>query len=322
MAEFKIKSTTEGGLLAAITVIMGLIAVYMPILGTIATLLWPMPIIILVVRHGLKSGVISIIAATIIMAALISPLNAIHLVATFGPPSLALGYGFQKNWPAAKILLTGFGAAILGVAVSSVLLLAISGINPFDMETQVGAMEEALQEAISMYETMGMSPEQLAQLQEQFTMIFKLMGMLMPLAVISAGLLTTWINFAAGGKVLRRLGYQVASLPPFDEWRRPKLLLYVFGFSLVGLYWGSSRSIDWLYQLSLNANLLATFGGFLQGIAVLSNLLRERVSRFVFWLILIFIFFNGTFSQILAFIGLFDMIFDYRKRFQKRKDTL
>ena len=71
MAEFKIKSTTEGGLLAAITVIMGLIAVYMPILGTIATLLWPMPIIILVVRHGLKSGVISIIAATIIMAALI-----------------------------------------------------------------------------------------------------------------------------------------------------------------------------------------------------------------------------------------------------------
>ena len=29
-----------------------------------------------------------------------------------------------------------------------------------------------------------------------------------------------------------------------------------------------------------------------------------------------------TDSQILAFIGLFDMIFDYRKRFQKRKDTL
>ena len=46
MRSFTVKSTTESGLLVAITVIMALIAVYMPVMGIAATLLWPLPIIV------------------------------------------------------------------------------------------------------------------------------------------------------------------------------------------------------------------------------------------------------------------------------------
>ena len=39
MRSFKVKSTTESGLLVAITVILALMAVYLPIVGIAATLL-------------------------------------------------------------------------------------------------------------------------------------------------------------------------------------------------------------------------------------------------------------------------------------------
>ena len=69
MRSFTVKSTTESGLLVAITVIMALIAVYMPIMGIAATMLWPLPIIVLIVRHGMKYGLLSIAAASVIMSA-------------------------------------------------------------------------------------------------------------------------------------------------------------------------------------------------------------------------------------------------------------
>ena len=47
MSDIKTKSMTESGLLAAITVITALIGVYVPLLGTVAILLWPLPILVL-----------------------------------------------------------------------------------------------------------------------------------------------------------------------------------------------------------------------------------------------------------------------------------
>ena len=33
------------------------------------------------------------------------------------------------------------------------------------------------------------------------------------------------------GKVLRRLGHSVTTLPDLDDWHLPKALLYIFGFA-------------------------------------------------------------------------------------------
>ena len=99
MRSFKVKSTTESGLLVAITVIMALMALYLPILGIAATLLWPLPIIVLIVRHGMQYGVLSVAAAAIIMTILISPMSAVHMVAAFGPPSLLWAMAFTRGCP-------------------------------------------------------------------------------------------------------------------------------------------------------------------------------------------------------------------------------
>lgn len=315
MRSFTVKSTTESGLLVAITVIMALIAVYMPIMGIAATMLWPLPIIVLIVRHGMKYGLLSIAAAAIIMSICISPLSAIHMAVAFGPTSLALGYGFRQGMSAARILLYGLIASLAGVFLTAGITLAMTGINPLAMSAQISAMKESAGAAFELYETMGMDSSELERTKDEFMKSMDYVTMLLPVVMLLSGMLTAWLNFAVGGKVLRRLGHSVATLPELDDWRLPKALLYIFGFALVGLYWGSTRQIEPLQQASLNAYVLCTLAGFIQATAVLSKLTRNRLKRWVFWLLIAFVFVNGTISQLMSIAGLFDILLDYRRRF-------
>ena len=112
--------------------------------------------------------------------------------------------------------------------------------------------------------------------------------------------------------------HEPAQLPPFADWRLPKAFAYLFGFAMVGLYWGGTRQIDWLYQASLNADMLALFAGLIQGLALMATVMNKfKVRGFWRWLFYLLILVNGLFAQILAFTGLFDMVFDYRRRFSR-----
>lgn len=317
MQAFKVKSTTESGLLVALTVIMALMAMYLPVIGIVATMLWPLPIIVLIVRHGMKYGILSVVASAIIMTILMSPVNAVHMIAAFAPASLALGWGFYKNLSAGRILFYGLIASLIGVFLTAGITMAMTGVNPLLLTEQISTMKESSDAMMSFYGTMGTSPEEIAQFQQEFDSAMQYMTLLFPTIFLLSGMITAWLNFAVGGRVLRRLGHPVAELPCFDEWRLPRLVFYVFAFALIGLYWGTTREIILLEQLSLNAYVLSTLAGFIDGAAVLSALLRNRLRRTFFWILLIFIFFNGLISQILSICGLFDLIFDYRKRFRK-----
>ena len=73
MNQHRITPLTESGLLAAITVVLALAAVYLPVVGMIAALIWALPIVILVVRHGWRWGIMAVFVAGIIMALVIEP---------------------------------------------------------------------------------------------------------------------------------------------------------------------------------------------------------------------------------------------------------
>ena len=75
----RVTSMTESGLLAAITVVMALIGVYVPLLGTVAVLMWPLPILVLIVRHGLRWGVMAVVVSGVLTAALVEPVVSLRL---------------------------------------------------------------------------------------------------------------------------------------------------------------------------------------------------------------------------------------------------
>lgn len=316
----RITPLTESGLLAALTVIMGLASVYVPVLGMVAAVLWPMPVIVLVVRHGLRWGVMASLVAGVLMALLIEPTISLRMVITFAPMSLALGYGFFKNWSAVRILLVSFVVAIASVLVGLALVLLITGINPMDM--QMDMMKESMDASISLYKSAGLTEEQLQESVNQMNQAVDTIKLLFPLIIVISGVVVSFMNYWIAARVLKRLGHIVPMLPPFSEWRLPKVVIYLYAFALIGMYWGSSREISALYQISLNLNMLATFMGLLQGLAVLFYFINRRTtSTLLKVLVVCIILMNGFFTQILSFVGIFDMLFDYRRRFGEKNDV-
>lgn len=315
--QYQLKSLTESSVLAVLMVILALLAVYVPILGMVAVLLFPLPLIVIVVRHGLKIGIMATLVATFLLGVLLSPLVSLKLICVFAPCGLALGFGYKKGYGAVKIFLIALFVSLCSKILGLSLAFFLTGIEPFSL--QFSMLEESFEESLAIYKSLHMSPEQIATAKETFAENLKMMRLLLPFMVVLMALMDTAINFIFGAKVLARLGHSIPSFPPFHQWRLSIGFLYLFGFSLVGLYWGTSREITLLHQISFNGNMIAIFAGLIEGLALFQYICRHyKVSKWLRALLLIFIVLSGFLLELLIFTGLFDMVFDYRRRFGRR----
>jgi len=313
MYQQRVTPLTESGLLAALLVVLGQAAVYLPVLGVVATLMWPLPVIVLVVRHGLRWGLMGLVVAGAAMSLLIEPTIAVRLVLAFGPTGLLLGYGFRQQWRGTLTFGAGLAGSIMAKLASLGFLFLLTGLNPF--AGQMDLLQQSFEESFALYGQLGVPEQDIAASRDQIQTGLQAVALLLPLIIVIMGLLDTAVSYLLGTRVLRRLGHTVPVLPPFHEWRLPRAFVFLTGFALVGLYWGNSRELELLYELSVNILVCALLAGLVQGLALLSALmLHFRLSGFVRALIYTLIVINGLFLQIVALTGLFDMLFDYRRR--------
>lgn len=314
MNQHRITPLTESGLLTALSVVLALAAVYLPLVGFLVVLLWPLPLVVLVVRHGWRYGVMAAVVAGLLVGMLVEPMLALRLVLAFGPAGIVLGLAFRRGVSGVWAFGSTLAAAILGQVMAVLLLLAVTDINPLSM--QVEMLESSFDTSLQLYADVGMGEEQIAKTREEIQQGIQMLTYLFPLVFILTGLLYAVVAYSTGSRVLRRLGHDVPQFPPFAEWRLPQAFLYMFGFALVGLYWGGTRQITLLYEISLNANVLAIMAGLLQGLVLVHCLLRHyNVSVPLRIIVYVFIFMNPFVAQVTAMTGLIDMLFDYRRRF-------
>ena len=318
MNQHRITPLTESGLLTALSVVLALMAVYLPVIGFLLVLFWPLPLIVLVVRHGLRWGLMATVAAGGLVGLLVEPLLSLRLVVAFAPAGLLLGWAFSKGWSGVRTFMLTLFAAIAGQLAAVGLLLLVTDVNP--LAVQVDILQSSFDSSLQLYAGLGMSEEALAQTRADIEQGMKMLSYLFPLVFILMGFFYAAAAYISGSKVLRRLGHNVPQFPPVHEWRLPQGFLYLFGFALVGLYWGGTRQLMWLYQLSLNANALAIIAGLVQGLVLVHCLFRHfkvgMALRVVFYL---FILMNPFLAQVVAMTGLIDMLFDYRQRFAARR---
>ena len=130
MDSHRITPLTEGGLLAALTVVIAIASVYLPIVGPFIALLWPLPLAVLVLRHGMRQGIMAMLVAGAALAMLIEPVIALRLVAAFGPLGLMLGFGYRKGLSGVKLFPLAFLAAMLGELAVLGLILPFSARTP------------------------------------------------------------------------------------------------------------------------------------------------------------------------------------------------
>lgn len=317
MKTLRTRALAEGALLATLTAVLGLAGLYMPFIRLFTDLVWPIPIIVVTVRHGLHTGVISLGVAGVLLLVMAHPLTVCLLLLQLGGLALFYGVAFRRKWQPLKTLVVGAGIALFSLFLVVLLLVNLLGFEALDLIKQ---LESSIEPTLELYKQLGLfeqsgstgiSEEIVRQMLKDLT---QMLVMLVPAFLVLWALATAFLNYFLAQIVLVRLGIKVVAWAPFREWRLPWWFVWGFivGFALylVGDYW----ALEKLIQIGMNIILIYAPILFILGLAVfifhLGKYFSTKVSR-VFLVIVLLFFFRLIFLALMV-VGLLDLLFDYR----------
>ena len=96
------RSLVEAGLLVAITVVISIFVLFVPVLGAIGSFVLPIPIAVLYIRHDFKLSLIASIVSALIVGITLGLETSLSF-ALFAIIGLILGYCFKKKVKVSKV---------------------------------------------------------------------------------------------------------------------------------------------------------------------------------------------------------------------------
>lgn len=308
------RSLTEGALLAALAVLLVLMAQFLPLVGSVVVFLWPVPIIVVVLRHGFRTGVLTVITAGLVLSAVVGVIQGLLVALGMGAPGLVFGWGWSRNWSAGPMLLAA-SCTLLGVTLimlfASRLLLAI---DPLALSFE--AMERSLQASIALYERMGLA-EQVEMLREMVALMEDFIPLVLPAGLVMASVVHAYLNFTVARGILRRLHYPVPSLPSFAQWKLPFYALLIYAVSATTLLLVPQGPI---VRVATNVYYFFNIVFMVQGASLAYYFLqRWQIPRGLAVAMIVLSFFSLIMIYMLA--GIAEVAFDIRKAVEKRDEA-
>ncbi|MDI3280255.1 MAG: DUF2232 domain-containing protein, partial [Bacillota bacterium] len=277
----------EGALLAAITVILATVGLYLPI-GYLSLVI-PVPIIVLVYRHGLEAGILVSVVAALLTGVLSHVLQGTVMVLALAAVGLAIGEAMRGQLTPGQVVAVGTAASLVVTLLTLGLVFWLFGINELAELSKL--LEESLRLSGDFYLRLGLvKPEQLKQWQEALLHAFRT---LLPSSLLLSAALTVYVNHWLAQKVLYKLGQPTPGFPPFAEWRLPALWRWpgvLLLAAAVGMHLLPSPVAK---AAGSNLLLLLAVIYYVQGLSILWFFLRQyRVSGFLRVVILLLALFN------------------------------
>lgn len=297
--------------MSAITALLGVMSYYIPFL-TLLIFIWPIPIIILGKRQGVSISIMATVTAGVLVSLFTPILFAVQIIIMYGILGIALGYAYKKDLNLLKTILIGYTTSFISIVVLLQFYNLLTGVNIITEITTM--MEMSIGEITNIYKGMGVNPENLNLITERIDAMINMMKVLFPAMLLLIPVAITGINMVISERFLKRLGYEVVKIPPLRNWKLPNNASYGLFFIIIitalGQYLGI-KNFNLVYENVIYL-LLITF--FVQGLAVLSYLFYyKKLSKGIRIVGYISVFLLPLFQTIVHLLGLFDVLFNFRK---------
>ena len=129
----------ESSYLASATSLIWIALYYLPVGGAIFRLALPLPLALLQIRRGIKTGIEGVIICVILLASLMGPLRGPLVLFPYGLLSLWLGYSWKKGWNWWLSWSVGVFIGTIGFLVRVFVLSILVGENLWVILTRAGA---------------------------------------------------------------------------------------------------------------------------------------------------------------------------------------
>lgn len=318
-SSLRTRAIVEGALMASLTAILALMGIYMPFIRIFTDLIWTIPVVLVTVRHGVSTGIMTIAVAGLLIFSLSSPIEAVILIIQFGGLALLYGYAFRKQMRPGVTLLMGAGAAVVSILLVFCISLLIFGVDILNFAEHLKA---SIEPTIVLYEKLGLFEKYAAQgfteqiAREMLSGFIKLISLIIPALLAIYGLTSAFLNYFVAQIILEKIKVPVPKLPPIMYWRLPWWTVWGFilgfGLKLAGDYFNNIS----FATIGLNIMLIYWPVLFILGVAVLRWLMQRYLKgAFIYRLLLLLtvvLFFQYA-IWVITSIGLADLLFNYRK---------
>jgi uncharacterized protein YybS (DUF2232 family) len=279
-----------------------------PLLGVALSLLSPLPLVVLGLRHGRGPLLVALLLAAAALAGPLTGLHALIFGVEFGAPALLLAEGIRRGRRPEAIVI---GVALL-LALGGWLVLTVSAGNWVRPQVAVERHVDALlADMENLTGRMGLPSEGEAGADVSVRWLRPLLLAGFPGFFFVGSLLSAagYVLLLQG--LLRRWSAQLGAVAaaPF-RWELPELLVWaVIGSG--GLF---ISGVEPWRTLGINGLIGLVGLYFLQGLSIAAFLFRRfQLPRFLATLSVALLVFQPVFTLVVAGLGLFDVWFAFRR---------
>ena len=309
------RSIVESGLLTALMIIFAMIGLSVPMLGFFGSILVPMTIAIVGVRHGLRWSVLSVVAAVIVIAFLLGPLTALIEGGVFGVIGILIGYGLRQKWSISKLLLLPAIVLMISVAFQFWVSAWMVHMDPVQMWT---SLEQEIETSMrEVYVQQGLGEDQVSLAMTTLQQQIDIMKKVLVAGLFCSGIAISYIINRLTYMVVNRIGtYDVPEMPTIQGWRIPDWALHVFLVGLISYF--VKQYVPGLEYIGYNLMYLGGIMLFIRGLSCAWRITKTyNPPKFVQWLVLIVLLFM---SQSAAIFGAIDVFMNLENRWKKRTE--
>ncbi|AUM97400.1 YybS family protein [Clostridium sporogenes] len=314
----KTNSLVEAGLIVSLMIVLIMLNLYFPIFSIFITFLLPIPIAVLYLRQDYKITLWAILVTGVITAMINNPITAVIITISFGTIGFLLGYCIKKQksiFMTIMILAAGFLLSNIMIILIQILFVNKNGIMNF-INKNIRMIKDTMESAKDFYSQAGVPKEQLQRMEQKLNLLQPdLILKMIPGALITISFVLAFLNYAITRTVLIKLGYKnVKPLPHISKiYVNVRIVTIVAIGLLIGVILKRKGIEVGDYFFMTSSNLLFTM------------LLIDGVSVFIYYMknkfniskgILIFILFItvlGSLNIIYIYLGLMDIMLDFRK---------
>ncbi len=306
------EKTTRIAEAALITTFMTLLVIIGYGVFPIIILLYPVPFIILGVRHKTKYNIYSILASSILIGIIVDIFTGALIFLVFGLISIVITYMINKKYRPQQILMGGTITAIVTTLLSMVIIGYLTGTS---ILTQISTtLMESVKAQLNMLKEMELSSYELSTFKDILLSTVEYAIIIIPTTLIISSAFIVYINYWMSTAILKRLGYKTVEIPRFMYFNLPSNIIVGSIVTIAAALVVRYMKILYYETIFINTLILISFVYFMQGLSVAVFVMNKRKMHKITKAILVFlIIINVPLSLIISFVGLLDVVIDFRK---------
>ena len=293
----------------AVTSLIFVISVYIPIIGFFCALFIPLPTLIYRSKLGRITGTIIPVIATIIMAVI---LGGISIDILFFFELLLLGFILSEllelNLSIEKTILYACGSVVLTGIICLLFYSSIANKEIFTLVSEY--VSKNLELTLSLYENMGIKQESIQMISTSLENIKYVFIRIIPALVVASTLFISWINLLLSKSIFKSWNLFYPDFGSLKRWKAPELLVWIMiGCGIFLILPNKTFKI-----IGLNGLLILMTIYFFQGIAIVSFYFeKKKLPRLLRFFLYSLLALQQIVLLVVIGLGFFDMWLNFRK---------